>query len=48
MMVYEGPIVTCDATGSVRRFLVEEGGAIACVGDALPHPTRGAGIGISE
>ncbi len=36
MKVYEGSIVTCDAAGSVRRYLVEDGGSIAFVGDELP------------
>ena len=42
MKVYEGDIVTCDAAGSVRRFLVEEGGRIAFVGDVLPERWAGA------
>ena len=37
MQVYEGSIVTCDASGSVARFLVEDKGKIAFVGDALPQ-----------
>lgn len=36
MNVYEGSIVTCDAQGSTARFLVEDGGRIAFVGDVLP------------
>ena len=36
MKVYEGPIVTCDALGSVSRFLVEDRGKIVFVGKALP------------
>lgn len=36
MKVYEGSIVTCDAKGSVARYLVEEGSRIAYVGDSLP------------
>ncbi len=36
MKVYEGNIVSCDAKGSRARFLVEKGGRIAFVGDALP------------
>ena len=37
MIVYEGSVITCDATGSVRRFLVEDRGVVAFVGDALPQ-----------
>jgi len=37
MTVYEGNIVTCDAKGSVARFLVEDSGKIAFVGDRLPE-----------
>lgn len=37
MTVYEGIIIACDADGSVRRFLVEDRGAIAFVGDLLPE-----------
>jgi predicted amidohydrolase YtcJ len=37
MKVYEGSIVTCDAAGSVGKFLVEEQGRITFVGDALPE-----------
>ena len=33
MTVYEGSIVTCDPGGAVRRFLVEDRGTIAFVGD---------------
>ena len=36
MKIYEGSIVTCDAGGTVARFLVEDGGKIAYVGDTLP------------
>ena len=36
MKVYEGSIITCDAAGSVRRFLVEDRGVISYVGDELP------------
>ncbi len=36
MTVYEGTIVTCDAEGSVARYLVEEKGRIAFVGNRLP------------
>jgi len=42
MNVYEGSILTCDAAGSVRRFLVEERGTIAFVGDTLPERFAGA------
>jgi predicted amidohydrolase YtcJ len=37
MTVYEGTIVTCDQAGSVARYLVEEKGRIAFVGDRLPE-----------
>ncbi len=37
MKVYEGSIVTCDASGSTGKFLVEESGRIAFVGDTLPE-----------
>ncbi|MCX7027163.1 MAG: amidohydrolase family protein [Spirochaetes bacterium] len=37
MNVYEGSIVTCDALGTVARFLVEDGGRIVFVGDTLPR-----------
>ncbi len=37
MTCYEGAIVTCDSTGTVARYLVEEGGQIAFVGNALPE-----------
>lgn len=36
MTVYEGLIVTCDATGGVHRYLVEDGGTIRFTGDSLP------------
>lgn len=36
MNVFEGSIVSCDATGAVHRFLVEERGKIVFVGDLLP------------
>jgi len=36
MKVYEGRIVTCDERGTVSKYLIEEGGKIAFVGDALP------------
>jgi hypothetical protein len=38
MTVYEGAIVTCDAAGSVQRFLVEDRGRILYTGTALPEP----------
>ncbi len=37
MKVYEGAVLSCDAEGSVRRYLAVEGGRIAYVGDALPE-----------
>lgn len=37
MKAYEGRIVTCDDRGAVHKFLVEDGGKIAYVGDALPE-----------
>ncbi len=37
MTVYEGTIVTCDAEGSVARYLVEDRGRIAFVGERLPE-----------
>ena len=36
MKVYEGNILTCDAQDHVYKYLVEEGGRIAYVGDELP------------
>ena len=36
MKVYEGHILTCDAENRVCRYLVEENGRIAYVGDELP------------
>lgn len=36
MKVYEGTILTVDARDSVARYLVEDGGRIAYVGDELP------------
>ena len=42
MTVYEGSVITCDASGTVRRFLVEDRGAIAFVGDTLPEGYAGA------
>jgi predicted amidohydrolase YtcJ len=41
MKVYEGNIVTCDAKGSQCRYLVEDGGRIAFVGDSLPPAWSG-------
>lgn len=37
MNVYEGTIITCDGAGSVVRYLVEEEGLIAYVGNELPE-----------
>jgi predicted amidohydrolase YtcJ len=37
MTVYEGAIVTCDAAGSVQRFLAEDRGRIAYTGNVLPE-----------
>lgn len=42
MKVYQGTVVTCDAADSVRRYLVEDGGKIAWVGDELPERYAGA------
>ena len=36
MKVYEGHILTCDAQDHVYRYLAEDGGRIAYVGDELP------------
>lgn len=36
MMVYEGTVLTVNATDDVVRYLVEDGGRIAYVGDELP------------
>ena len=36
MKVYEGSILTVDERDTVARYLVEDGGLIAYVGDALP------------
>ncbi|MBU1082311.1 MAG: amidohydrolase family protein, partial [Spirochaetes bacterium] len=41
MTVYEGSIISCDAAGGAYRFLVEDGGRIAFVGDGLPEAYRG-------
>ncbi|MBN1960397.1 MAG: amidohydrolase family protein [Deltaproteobacteria bacterium] len=37
MQIYEGAIVTCDAVGSLKQFLVEDKGKIVFVGDELPN-----------
>ncbi|MCE1197053.1 amidohydrolase family protein, partial [bacterium] len=37
MKVYEGRIVTCDDRGAVSKYLVEDCGKIAFVGDVLPE-----------
>jgi predicted amidohydrolase YtcJ len=37
MRVYEGTVITCDDTGSVARYLVEDRGKIAYVGNELPE-----------
>ncbi len=42
MKVYEGSIVTCDASGSVAKFLVEDKGRIVHVGNELPGVYNGA------
>ncbi|HOX32002.1 MAG TPA: amidohydrolase family protein [Spirochaetales bacterium] len=42
MMVYEGSIVSCDASRGVYRFLVEDKGRIAFVGNRLPDEYAGA------
>ena len=44
MTCYEGSIVTCDAAGTVARYLVEDGGRIAFVGDSLPKRYASAPI----
>lgn len=41
MTVYEGAIVTCDAKGSVARYLVEHRGRIVFVGDRLEDAYAG-------
>ena len=38
MQIFQGHIVTCDERGSVFRYLVEEGGRIAFVGNELLPP----------
>lgn len=40
MQIFHGDIVTCDQKGSVFQYLVEEGGKIVFVGDALPAPYK--------
>jgi predicted amidohydrolase YtcJ len=42
MKVYQGSILTCDESGSVKKFLVEDKGRIAFTGDALPVSYAGA------
>ncbi len=42
MKVYQGSILTCDQSGSVKKFLVEDKGRIAFTGDALPEAYAGA------
>ena len=37
MKVYEGNILTCDKNDSVVRYLAEQDGRIAYVGDILPE-----------
>ena len=37
MKVYEGAILTCDRNDRICRYLVEDGGKILFVGDALPE-----------
>ena len=44
MKVYEGTILTVDACDSVARYLVEDAGIIAYVGDTLPAQFEGAPI----
>ena len=44
MKVYEGTILTVDARDSVARYLVEDAGIIAYVGDTLPAQFEGAPI----
>ena len=36
MRVYEGNILTCDEQDHVYRYLVEDGGKVAYVGNELP------------
>jgi len=42
MKVYEGTVATCDASDSVCRFLVEDGGRIVWTGNELPERFDGA------
>ena len=42
MKAYEGAVLTCDEKGSVKRFLVEDGGRILYTGDVLPEAYAGA------
>ncbi len=42
MKVYEGAIITCDSRNTMARYLVEDQGKIAYVGDMLPERYRGA------
>ena len=42
MKVYEGNIITCDAQDHVCKYLVEDGGRIAYVGNDLPAKYAGA------
>jgi predicted amidohydrolase YtcJ len=44
MKIYRGSIVACDAKNTVARYLVEDGGRIAYVGDALPEKYLGAPV----
>lgn len=44
MKVYEGDILTVDANDSVARYLVEENGRIAFVGDELPAEYADASV----
>lgn len=41
MKIYEGNILTCDAENHIYRYLVEENGRIAYVGDELPDIYKG-------
>ena len=43
-MIYEGNIITCDNENHVYRYLVEENGRIAYVGDELPEQYKGKEI----
>ncbi len=44
MQVYKGTVITCDDADSVCGYLVEEGGRIVHVGDALPEAYRSAPV----